>query len=91
MKSGQDPWFGIDKAKHFGASAFLTGVSFFFLHEAADLRKRNAAYGSGIFVFGIGLGKEAHDGKRQKGRFSFKDLVADLAGIGFALLLIQTP
>jgi len=90
LRSARDPWFGTDKAKHFAASAFVTGVSFLVLHEAADMRRRDAAVSGGVLALAIGIGKETHDGKRRKGRFSFKDLVADVAGIGVAFVLVQT-
>ena len=83
----QDPWFGADKAKHFGISAGIAGV--------ATLAGAHNGWEDGeIFVpaigltFAVGAGKEAYDA-RIKGTFwSWRDLtwgvLGGLAGYGIA-------
>lgn len=45
-------------------------------------------FGSSV-PLGFGVGKEIYDRKSKKGHASFKDLVADILGIGLAALIIE--
>ena len=82
-----DSWIGKDKADHFLVSAFLTAGCFYFLTEEQNFKKQNAIQGSIGFSFSIGLAKEIRDGFLNGRAGSVKDFVADVFGIGVALLL----
>lgn len=86
----RDEWFAEDKAQHFFVSAFLTGLGFVVWREGLDRPENHSLYFSGAATLSLGLGKELYDFKKPNGRASFKDLVADVLGIGFTLLLIKT-
>ncbi len=87
LKQKNDPWFGKDKIDHFLASAFLVGFAY---HSNRDYFQRrhvpslNFAVG---FSFGIGIGKEIWDKTSRKGTPSYRDLLADLAGVGLGYLI----
>ncbi|WP_373047945.1 YfiM family protein [Vulgatibacter sp.] len=80
-----DPWFGPDKVKHFGASAALAvggyalGAAFF------DEVPARLATGAGI-ALGAGVAKEVAD-LAGAGSASWRDLVWDVAGTGAGLLV----
>jgi len=42
-------------------------------------------------TLGLGLSKEIYDSSRAKGAFSWKDLLADVAGITAGLILVNQP
>lgn len=85
-----DRWFGKDKLQHFFVSAFVTSFAYFVFHEPLEQSKDKSLYLAGGFSLSVGVGKEVHDLRSKKGHPSFKDLVADLFGIGFAVLLIKS-
>jgi putative lipoprotein len=90
QKSGpKDPWFGSDKVQHFFASAVLTSFGFFIMREPLDSSENNALYFGSGFSLSFGVGKEIYDWKSKKGNASYKDLVADILGIGFAVLIFK--
>lgn len=76
-----DPWFGLDKWKHFAASAVIESVSYGFA-SARQGHSASLRIGAGA-VSVIGLGKELYDW-RTKGQFSTKDLTWDFLGGGAA-------
>ena len=85
----KDPWIGRDKIQHFFVSAFITSFGFLIMYEPLNSSENNSlSVGSGISL-GFGVGKELYDLKSKKGHASYKDLVADLLGIGFAVLIFK--
>ena len=80
-----DPWFGLDKWKHFAASAVVQGVGY----GVGSARNDHAAslrIGAGAVTV-IGLTREVHD-RYRKGHFSVKDLAWDaFGGIAAAVAL----
>ncbi|MFQ5752684.1 MAG: hypothetical protein ACE5HI_11870 [bacterium] len=85
----KDPWLGEDKIQHFFASAFITGFGFLIMREPLDSSKNNSIYfGSGVSI-SLGIGKEIYDWRSKKGHASYKDLIADILGIGCAVLIIK--
>jgi uncharacterized protein YfiM (DUF2279 family) len=82
-----DRWFAWDKVEHFGISAFLSATSYKILRDFYNNHKESALYFSGGLTFSLGLGKEVYDQKKPNGKFSYKDLVADVLGIGIGLLI----
>lgn len=83
-----DKWWGMDKAKHFLVSAFLAGVSYKIYHDELHNKKEHSLYFSAGFTFSLGLGKEICDETKPKKKFSYKDLLYDLLGIGVGLLIV---
>jgi len=84
-----DGWFSGDKAKHFLTSAFIDGLSFS-VARSARVSKKGALVTAASVAAGVGIGKELYD-RKFGGDPSFKDLVADGAGIASATaLLAQT-
>jgi len=86
--SESDRWFGRDKANHFAVSAVLVGFGYYATHEELDYGDwpaRNSAIG---FSLTLGIFKEVYDWMSRKGQPSFKDIVADIAGIGVGFVMI---
>ncbi len=81
----RDRWLAWDKLEHFGVSAYLSAISYNIYHDFYHNRTESSLYFSGGLTFGLGLGKEIYDEKRPNGKFSYKDLVADILGIGLGL------
>ena len=82
-----DKWFARDKLEHLGVSAFLSGVSYCVFRDFYYNNQESSIYFSASLTFSAGLGKEFHDLKTPRGSFSYKDLVADILGIGLGLLI----
>lgn len=83
-----DKWWGKDKAGHFLVSAFLAGVCHNIYQNELQNKKDHSLYFSTGFTFSLGLGKEIYDQTRPQKRFSYKDLIYDLLGIGVGLLIV---
>ncbi|MCK4427022.1 MAG: hypothetical protein KAW16_00910 [candidate division Zixibacteria bacterium] len=80
-----DRWLAWDKVEHFGVSAYLSAVSYKVYHDFYHNHKESSLYFSFSLTFSLGLGKEVYDQRRPNGKFSYKDLVADILGIGVGL------
>ena len=80
-----DKWFARDKVEHLGVSAFLSGVSYCVFRDFYYNNQESSIYFSASLTFSAGLGKEFHDLKTPRGNFSYKDLIADILGIGLGL------
>ncbi len=85
----QDRWFAKDKAHHLAASAFLTGFGYYAASSEMQFSSQNARNFSVGFALSFGILKEWYDGTLGKSVPSYKDIVADLAGIGIGLLLLK--
>ena len=84
-----DKWLGKDKFQHFFVSGFLTAYGYAFLHQAIKSPENTSVYVSSVGVAALGVGKEIYDLKSKKGQPSFKDILADLLGIGTAFLFVK--
>ncbi|MFQ5601640.1 MAG: hypothetical protein ACE5HS_00060 [bacterium] len=84
-----DAYFGKDKIQHFLASAFITGLGFAVMREPFDASQKESLFVGGGAAFTLGLSKEIYDWKGKKGHASYKDLIADILGIGLAVLIIK--
>ena len=85
----KDSWFEKDKLPHVFGSAFIAGLGFLMFREPLNRSENTSLYsGSGV-AFGFGISKEVYDWKSKKGRASYKDLIADLVGIGLTAFLIK--
>ena len=80
-----DKWFAEDKAEHLVVSAFLTGVSCSIFRDFYRNREESSICFSVAMTLSLGLGKEFHDRRTPQGKFSYKDLAADVLGIGLGL------
>jgi uncharacterized protein YfiM (DUF2279 family) len=85
----KDVWFGEDKAKHVVASFVLTGAAAYYCrHRQKWSDEKGAAFGAG-FTFSMGIAKEIGDLRSDDPFFSWKDLVADLVGIGLGVVFLS--
>lgn len=87
----KDSWFGIDKGQHFTGSLIGTILLSQVNNRYFKVDKSNSKnIGVGI-VFSIGVTKELFDSKKENNIFSWKDLVANVAGIitGLAIMEIK--
>lgn len=82
-----DPWFGLDKVKHFFVSAFVQSVAYGTL-RATNVDHRSSMYGATAVTALLGVGKELRDRRGGSG-FSVRDLIWDAAGAGTAGLLLD--
>jgi putative lipoprotein len=82
-----DPWWGKDKALHFGISAGLAAGGYAASTAFVEPRWQRAAIGSG-FALSLGAGKELYD-LSGHGDPSWKDFAWDVAGtaVGIAIAL----
>ena len=76
--SDQDPWFGPDKALHFGVSVALAAGGYAAASEILDTRSERAVAG-GAFSLTLGAGKELWD-LSGHGDPSWRDFAWDVAG-----------
>jgi putative lipoprotein len=79
----QDPWLGLDKGKHFGASAVAAGGGYAAALLVVDEPWHRAALGAG-FGFSLGIAKEIYDAT-GRGDPSWRDLTWDLIGCAFGV------
>ena len=87
----KDSWFGIDKGQHFTGSLIGTILLSEVNNRYLNVDKSHSKnIGVGI-VFSIGVTKELFDSKKENNIFSWKDLVANVAGIitGLAIMEIK--
>jgi uncharacterized protein YfiM (DUF2279 family) len=82
-----DRWLGRDKAAHFALSLALTGYSHHLLRYEQQKSGSYSRNASMVITLGWGISKEARDGHSPGNHFCFKDLAADLAGLGAGLLM----
>ena len=85
----RDKWLANDKAFHLASSAFITAGGFYFLHQEQNVKHDKSLLVSAGVSFAIGIGKEIYDRRRPKHVASWKDVVADLGGIGIAFLILK--
>lgn len=87
-----DPWLAKDKADHLIMSAFFAGLGYYGARKLANKSVSASANLAASFSLTLGLSKEAYDKISEKGVFSLKDIVADIAGIflGYLLLMAGT-
>jgi uncharacterized protein YfiM (DUF2279 family) len=82
----RDAWLGEDKFKHFAMSYMITATSFAAARIVTD---RDASVTTGIALgVAAGIAKEMYD-KRDRRRFSVRDLLWDAAGITAGALIAK--
>jgi len=83
----QDKWLAWDKVEHLGVSALFSGTLYSVFHDFYNNDRKSSLYLSSSLTFSLGLGKEFYDRRTPRNKFSYKDLVADVLGIGIGLLI----
>jgi uncharacterized protein YfiM (DUF2279 family) len=81
-----DRWFGMDKFWHFSASFVSVGAGYHLCENRVNMDSPWPTALSLGGTLGLGLSKEFLDLRGPSRHFSWKDLVADLAGIGLGYL-----
>ena len=83
-----DRWLAIDKLQHFSYSCLISlGCQYIFVNKYKKSETNSLPLSSGL-SFSAGLLKELNDNRGEKGYFSIKDMVANLAGITVAAIII---
>ena len=80
-----------DKAQHFMGSLISTVLFYKIFQDPLEMEKSNSKYLAVGITMGLGISKEIYDNSRSKGAFSWKDLLADVAGITVGLILVNQP
>lgn len=86
-KKSPDLWAGEDKYKHFLLSGFWSGFSYLLCHRHFEYSEGESSLISGGIVLSLGVTKEIRDGFQPDNRFSYKDLLFNVVGIGCGLFL----
>jgi len=86
-KTKEDNWLGWDKLGHFFISGFLSGSSYSIYHKSFNNDKESSILFSSSFTLSLGVGKEINDMKKPQNKFSYKDLIFDLMGSSFGLII----
>jgi uncharacterized protein YfiM (DUF2279 family) len=87
-KLNHDAWLGKDKFDHAIMSAGLAAAQFYFFHQELAWREKKSRQVAAGGALVIGIAKEIYDKASRGGTPSWKDLLADLAGIGVAAVLV---
>lgn len=85
----RDSWFGRDKLKHLSSSFVLTTTGYYVQTRMVDFSETKSLGCAGLVTISLGLGKEFRDRRKPSGLFSYRDLLADVAGAGLAILFIK--
>ena len=84
-----DKWFAIDKLQHFSYSCLISLGCQYVLVNKKDISESDALPISTALSFSAGLSKELNDSKGKNGFFSFKDMIANCAGLFVAISIIN--
>ena len=79
-----DKWTGEDKALHFGISGAITLVGYGVYKAGLGFSENQAKVAAFLTTLAVGAAKELTDDK-----FSWKDMAADTAGAGAAIMVLQ--
>tara|TARA_B100001996_G_C18570615_1_gene558290 strand:- start:294 stop:695 length:402 start_codon:yes stop_codon:yes gene_type:complete len=84
-----DKWFAIDKLQHFSYSCLISlGCQYVLVNKQNNTEEESLPISSAL-SFTAGLLKELDDDRRENGFFSWKDMVANAAGIAVAAVIIS--
>ena len=86
-----DRFWAPDKAQHFMGSLISTVLVHQILFRSAGLEKMTSRQMAVGFSFSLGVLKEVRDSRQPGNHFSWKDLLADAAGIAVGVVLINQP
>ncbi len=82
-----DKWLALDKFYHLAVSFSLVGSTYHLLANRLGVKESYSTTGTITGVFGLGIAKEVYDSSRPDDRFSYRDLIFDLLGIGLGYLV----
>lgn len=87
----RDAWLGLDKVKHLSLSC----ISTIFIARHIQIAQnsplaKGRAIGAAV-TLNLGVLKEWRDHKRPANHFCWKDLTANLLGVGFGIILTNFP
>ena len=83
-----DKWFAIDKLQHFSYSCLISlGCQYVLVNKQSNTEEESLPISS-VLSFSAGLLKELNDNRGKNGFFSWKDMVANAAGIAVAAVII---
>lgn len=88
LKNWPDEWLGKDKFDHALVSAGLVAAQFYFLRQELAMQATPSRQIAASSALALGLAKEIYDKASGRGTPSWKDLLADVVGIGVAVLLV---
>ena len=84
-----DNWFAIDKLQHFSYSCLISlGCQYVLVNKQSNTEEESLPISS-VLSFSAGLLKELNDNRGKNGFFSWKDMVANVAGIAVAAVIIS--
>ena len=84
-----DEWFAIDKVQHFSYSCLVSlGCQYVLVNKNNSTEQESLPISSAL-SFSAGLLKELNDKRGKNGFFSWKDMVANTAGIAVAAVIIS--
>ena len=84
-----DNWFAIDKLQHFSYSCLISlGCQYVLVNKQSNTEEESLPISSAL-SFSAGLLKELNDNSGKNGFFSWKDMVANAAGIIVAAVIIS--
>ena len=84
-----DKWFAIDKLQHFSYSCLISlGCQYVLVNKQNNTEEESLPISSAL-SFSAGLLKEINDNRGKNGFFSWKDMVANAAGIAVAAVIIS--
>ena len=84
-----DKWFAIDKLQHFSYSCLISlGCQYVLVNKQNNSEEESLPISSAL-SFSAGLLKELNDNREKNGFFSWKDMVANAAGIAVAAVIIS--
>tara|TARA_Y100000748_G_scaffold59656_1_gene47772 strand:+ start:520 stop:915 length:396 start_codon:yes stop_codon:yes gene_type:complete len=84
-----DKWLAIDKLQHFSYSCLISlGCQYVLVNKQNNTEEESLPISSAL-SFSAGLLKELNDNRGKNGFFSWKDMVANAAGIAVAAVIIS--
>ncbi|MDD5766884.1 MAG: DUF2279 domain-containing protein [Candidatus Marinimicrobia bacterium] len=87
--NSRDPWFGLDKLKHFTSSIYMTTTAYYIQSRMLDKSRSASKDASMMITLTLGLSKEFADTRKKGGFFSWKDVLFNLAGTAVGLVFIS--
>lgn len=86
-KKSPDLWVGKDKCRHFLLCGFWSAFGYLVCHRHLEYSEKKSLLLSGGAVFSSGVTKEIRDALQPDNRFSYKDLIFDVVGVGCGLFI----
>lgn len=71
-----------DKLAHFGVSFALNTAMYGFYSKMFGMKKDQAVLFAALTTLTLGFAKEAGDAVERDGKFDYKDMLANTAGVG---------